>query len=169
MSVVCFQVGGAQSSNIIMATQYDRHSADFKEHVLLEYHANTRGSGYAALAKRFRLADPKIIRYWMKKYDGTTESLEKKTKPNRKRKLTEEESEKHVHQFVIKRNRAHKHVDYDDVQEEVKKRTGKEVAVRTLRRYGYEDYGITEKQTTRKLVSECIFFFTSPTLRPRQI
>ncbi len=48
---------------------------------------------------------------------GTTlcESLEKDTKPNRKRKLGEEESDAHVNGVVWKRNRQEKVVHCDDV------------------------------------------------------
>lgn len=137
-----------------MAATYDHHTPEFKQRVLAHYEPGVRGSGFAALAKRFDLSCPRLVRDWWNKYDGTKRSLAKATTPNRKRKLTAEESEKHIKKFVIKKNKAGESVDYGAVQREVKRGTGKDVHVRTLRRYGQEDHGLSFKKTTRKLHAE---------------
>jgi transposase-like protein len=134
----------------------DHHSSDFKQYVYKQYRAGDRSAGPTALARDFDLSDPSLVKSWLKKWDGTPQSFENKHPPGRKRKLTEEESKQHVLDFVRKKNRIGDHVDYNDVQKEVKKRTGKDVGISTLKRYGHQHHGITNKQTTRKLITEGI-------------
>jgi transposase-like protein len=137
-----------------MAAGYQRYSPEWKQSVLEECEPGTLHAGFAALARRHHISDRSLVQKWYKRWDGTKESLEKKTRPNRERKLTEEESAEHVLGVVEQCNREGRVAHYDAVQKKVKHATGKDVSLRTLRRYGKRDHRITEKQTTRKLARE---------------
>jgi transposase-like protein len=144
--------------------KYEQYTPEFKQRVLSQYQPGIRGSGIRAVAKQFNIKDHKVIAHWLKKWDGTSESLNKGTHPNRKWKLTEE-NDKYVRDFVLKKNKKHEHVDYKMVSEAVKKGTGKEVSLRTIQRYGQKDYNFSSKQTSRKLTieglhSHFLLFFT---------
>ena len=47
-----------------------------------------------------------------------------------------------------------KGVSYRDVEKHVHKRTRIDVSGRTIRRYGHDDFNITDKRTTRRLTIE---------------
>jgi transposase-like protein len=136
--------------------EYDNFTAEEKHNILSHYIPGQKGSGSVAVAKQFGIKDHSIILYWYKQWDGTPESLEKKTHSNRKRKLTEEESNKYVRDVMVKKHRQRVAVSYPEVVEAVKRGTGKEVQLRTIQRYGHDDYGFTSKQTSRKLEEEGI-------------
>jgi transposase len=139
--------------------KYEQHTPEFKRKVVAEYQPGIRGRGAMALAKRFRIKHHSIIQKWVKESNSGNDSLEKKTHSNRKRKLSEKEIDQYVKQVVVKKNKERRHVDYKMVQEAVKRGTGKEIAMRTLRRYGRDVGGITGKQTSRKLDVEGICLF----------
>lgn len=137
-----------------MAAAYDHHSVDFKLNVLSYYQEGVRGHGAKALATRFDIKSPRSVRQWAVAYDGTRASLEKKTHPNRKRKLSVEESTEHIRDFVVAANRAGRPVSYPEVRRNVIRRTGINVSASTVRRYGYKDHGLTSKRSSRHLQSE---------------
>jgi transposase-like protein len=139
--------------------QYDNFTAAEKHDILSHYIPGQKGSGLIAVAKQFGIKDHSTVRYWYKQWDGTPESLEKKTHSNRKRKLTEEESDKYVRDVIRKKNRQREAVSYPEVVGAVERGTGKRVQLRTIQRYGHDDYGFTSKQTSRKLEEEGIITY----------
>lgn len=145
-----------------MPGQYNQYTAWFKQHVLQCYQPGVRGHGAAAVAHKFELPSHSLVLRWAAKAREPGGSLEHKPGAGRKRKLSHDEAEEHVKDFIVDRNREGKAVSYDDVARELHKRGRVDVSVRTLRRYGRKDFNITDKLTTRKLAIEGRNSFFSP-------
>jgi transposase len=145
-----------------MAGSYEHYDPSFKQRVLEWYEEQDPKPSWRAVAEHWRVKSENSVRQWYADWDGTVESLARKHGGGRKRKLTEEESKAHIKDFVIEKNREGKAVCYADAQKRVKEETGKDVSVRTVRRYGLKDHGLTYKWTTRKLKIEGSSAFLTP-------
>jgi transposase len=132
-----------------------KYNAAFKHRVLKHYKANTRGSGFAALALRFDVkGGRRVVRGWWTRWDGTLASLERSRGSGRKPLLTENEKKKHILKFVENANKKGTVVDYPEVVKNIKKETGKDVSVRTARRIGKTELALRYKNTKRALISQ---------------
>jgi transposase len=137
--------------------KYSTVSLDKKQQILEEYQPGVRGKGFLALAKRHSIeSGPKTIRNWYQKWDGTKESLEKESGGDRRSILSDKEKKTHILGFIAKRAKKDP-ADYREVQENVESKTGKQMAIKSIRRIGKE-LGVTSKKTKRKTPIEGKFF-----------
>lgn len=137
--------------------KYSKVSVDKKQQILEEYEPGVRGKGFRALAKRHSIESGyQTISKWYKKWDGTKESLEKESGGDRRSILSEKEKKTHILGFIAKRAKKDP-ADYREVQENVESRTGKKMAIKSVRRIGKE-LGVSSKKTKRKTPAEGKFF-----------
>jgi transposase-like protein len=157
----CFPPAFQQSAVSIMAAEYRRYDAEFKRSVLSEYLPGVKGAGFAALAKRFHVkGGAMLVRSWWIA-QKRNESLTKRTRPHRAGKLSPAEIGAYIREFVTAKNQSKVAVDYGDVQAHVKKKTGKDISLRTIQRLGRQKANLTWKQTSRSLISEGQFTLLS--------
>ncbi|UJR18616.1 hypothetical protein I4U23_005524 [Adineta vaga] len=115
--------------------------------VLEEYLPGIFGSGFKALAKRFKITGGhKLIMKWYQQWDGTIDSLKPKPKGHRARTMTEQEVNDYIVEFVKSKNNEHVHINYKMVQAHIESALKRHVPIRTVRRYGKE-HGIKWKKT----------------------
>lgn len=114
------------------------YDAAYKQSVLEEYKRGTKGHGFKALAKRFKVAGgPRVIARWFDKWDGTAESLMPMPKGSRSAVLTSGEVKEHITGFVSQQQAQGETVDWFDVQHNVEEQTGRDISINTLRSYGH--------------------------------
>jgi transposase len=142
--------------------KYEEVSIDKKQQILQEYQPGVRGKGFKSLAKRYRIeSGHKTIRKWYQKWDGTKESLKKESGGDRRSILSEKEKKTLIVGFINKRAKKDA-ANYREVHENIESKTGKKIAVKSVRRLGKE-LGSTSKKTKRKTPNEgktcCYFYF----------
>ena len=136
--------------------QFDAH---VKHHILLEYAPRSRGRDFAALAARHAVPGGKrTVQRWHQQWDGTPQSLQRRAVSGRPCALTAAQVSRLVRAPILAANRAHRPVHYTTLLPRVRQRTGTQVSIQTLRRYGKEQLGIKQKHTTKRTAdeSECI-------------
>ena len=76
---------------------------------------------------------------WQQRWDGTARSLQRKAVKGRPRVLSRTQVSRHVRAPILAANRAHRSVRYTKLLSSVRQKTGTEVSIQTLRRYGKEE------------------------------
>jgi transposase len=130
-----------------------------KHTILLHYQVGVRGAGFDALARRFAVrGGGETIRYWYSKWDGTSQSLKDEKRTGRPRVLSSREVQQHVHAPILRANRSHRTIHYTKLLPSVQEKTGKNVSLSTLRRYGKEELGAKQKRGKKRTAdeSECM-------------
>ena len=92
-----------------------------------------RGHGFEALAKKYNIEGgrgKKLISSWYSKWDGTESSVKKQSGGDRRSILTQKEKKQHIRGFVDKSKK--EAVQYSEVKDNVEKKTGKTIALRTV-------------------------------------
>ena len=127
-----------------------RYTAAFKHAFFLEYKPKIRGSGFKALAKRFKIpgGHTKISR-WYAKWNKTQESLETTKGGDTRSILTTKEKKKQIFDFIRKRNKAGQQVDYKKVTAHVRKATGKNISYSAIKAIGQQEFNIKWKRAKR--------------------
>lgn len=127
-----------------------------KHTILSHYRAGERGCGFAALARRFAVqGGARVISRWHERWDGTPQSLQHKKGAGRPRALSKREVQQHVHTPILRANRAHKAVHYSALLPPLQQKTGKELTLRTLQRYGKEEVGARQRRGKKRTADEC--------------
>jgi transposase len=130
-------------------------SADAKYHILLEYRPRSPTHSFAALAARHNVKGGKQTLYrWHRQWDGTARSLQRKEVSGRPRILSRAQVSRHVRAPILAANRAHRTVHYTNLLPSVLRRTGKQLTLRTLQRYGKEELGARQKHTRKRTTDE---------------
>ena len=131
-------------------------SADTKHHILLEYAAGDAARSFDALAERHSVKGGRdVVRRWHQKWNGTPASLQRKAGSGKKRILSSAQVSRHVRVPLLAANRAHRSVHYTQLLPTVRQKTGKQLSIQTLRRYGKEQLGAKEKHTKKRTAQEC--------------
>lgn len=68
--------------------------------------------------------------------------------------LSSAQVSRHVRAPILAANRAHRAVHYTDLLESVKEKTGKEISVQTLRRYGKEECAAKQRHSKKRSADE---------------
>jgi transposase len=131
------------------------YTPQHKHTILSHYRAGSRDTSFRALARRFAVqgGDAVILR-WYQRWDGTPQSLEHKKGAVRPRVLSKREVQQHVRAPILRANRAHKAVHYPTLLPAVQQKTGKELSLRTLRRYGKEELGVKQRRGKKRTADE---------------
>lgn len=130
-------------------------SAEHKNAILLEYIPRSSTHSFAALAHRHAVRGGEwVVRSWYRRWDGTPASLEMQPRSGRPRILSKAEVSRHVRAPILAANRVHRAVHYTTLLHTVKAKTGKELSLRTLRRYGKDQLGARHKRTKKRTADE---------------
>lgn len=130
-------------------------SADTKHHILLEYAAGDSTRSFAQLALRHAVkGGARVVRRWHRRWNGTPASLQHKKGAGRPRILSKVQVSRHVRQPLLAANRAQRSVHYTQLLPTVRQKTGKQLSIQTLRRYGKQELGAKEKHTRKRTAEE---------------
>lgn len=117
-------------------------SATTKHHILLEYSPRSPTRTLSALAARHGIrGGDRTLRRWLRRWDGTPQSLEHKAVSGRPHVLNSRQVQQYVRAPLLRANRAYRAVHYPQLLESVRLATGKNVSLRTLQRCGKEEQG----------------------------
>lgn len=131
-------------------------SAEAKHHILLEYTPHSPTHGFPALAARHAVAGgARTVQRWLERWDGTPASLEEQPRTGRPRVLNKAEVSRQVRAPILAANRAHRAIHYTDLLPEVRQKTGKELSLRSLQRYGKEELGAKQRRGKKRTADEC--------------
>ena len=95
------------------------------------------------------------LRKWVKKWDGTVQSLQRKEVAGRPRALSRAEISRHIRAPILAANRSNRAIHYPSIHQAVQRKTGKRVSIQTVRRYGKQEAGVKQKRTRKRTASEC--------------
>jgi transposase-like protein len=139
-----------------MERQRRYYTAEEKHRILLEYHSNVRGRGFASLAKRFGIQGGKAVIYrWYQQWRQDISSLQTRKRSGRRRVLTPAEVTAYITTPLKRKNRKSTAIHYTDIHTSIKQRTGKEVSIQSVRRYGHRDLKAKEKKCQKRTSREC--------------
>lgn len=130
-------------------------SAEAKHHILLEYAPRDTTRSFVALSRRHAIkGGADVVRHWHDRWDGTPASLKRKAGTGAERILSRAEVSRHIRAPILAANRAHRAISYPDLLPEVQRKTGKQLSLPTLRRYGKEALGVKSKHTKKRTADE---------------
>jgi hypothetical protein len=127
-----------------------------KHRILTQYQPHCRGKGFKALAQQHGIqGGGRTIKYWYDRWDGTVASLERQPAgAGRPRILSSEEIKQHIGAQVKKKNRLPEPAHYTQLIYSVKEKTGKQVSLRTIQRYGKEEESIRDNRAIKRTREE---------------
>jgi transposase len=132
------------------------YSTDYKLRVVRYYIDRLPDISYSAVAKLFGIPGGKgTVQRWHHQYDGSTSSLESKSRSGRPPLLTATLINKYIRDPITQANREPRPITYNQVHSRIKSRTKKNVSLRTVQRYGHERVGIKMKKTIIRTPKEC--------------
>jgi hypothetical protein len=130
-------------------------SPELQHSILLEYTPRTATHSFAALAARHAVpGGERVVRRWHQRWDGSPASLERKAGAGRPRTLSMREVQQHVRAPILRANRAHRAIHYTQLLPGVRQKTGKELSLRTLQRYGKEELGAKQRRGKKRTAEE---------------
>jgi len=94
------------------------------------------------------------LKKWMKKWDGTAQSLQRREVSGRPRALSIAQATRHLKPRILAVNRRGQAVHYTTLLPAVTAASGKKVSLRTLQRYGKEDLSIKQRRSKKRPASE---------------
>lgn len=127
---------------LLSSPRMKQYSSELKHYVLTQHASNPSVHSFSSLAASLGGGVyPSTISRWHSHWDGTQLSLERREGSGRPRLLSRRETNNLIRLPIMNANRSHHAVHYTDLLHTLRKKTGKKVAIRTLRRYGKKDYG----------------------------
>lgn len=130
-------------------------SAEAKHHILLEYSPHSATHGFSALAARHGVrGGARTLQRWHQRWNRTPDSLKEGERAGRPRTLSRAAVSRHVRAPVLAANRGHRAVQYTDLLPAVRRKTGTQVSIQTLRRYGKKELGAKQKHTKKRTADE---------------
>jgi hypothetical protein len=156
---LCAQVAILSSTALLSASVLNEEmpqlSAETKHHILLEYSPYSRSHSFAALAAKHRVEGGwRTVQRWHAQWNGSPASLQHRKGAGRPRLLSRAEISRHIRAPLLASNRSHKPVHYTELLPKVQQKTGKELAIRTLRLYGAEVLKAKQKHTIKRTAQE---------------
>ena len=128
---------------------------ELKQHILQQHASNPRECNFAELARRYAVAGGrKVVRDWWLAWDGSAASLHRKEGSGRERALTAAQVSRHVRAPILAANRAHRAISYTELLPAVRQKTGTEVSLRSLQRYGKEELGAKQRRSKKRTAAE---------------
>jgi hypothetical protein len=91
---------------------------------------------------------------WRQRWDGSAQSLERHEGTGATSILTPSEVSRHVRAPILAANRAHRAVSYTKLLPEVRRKTGKSISTRTIRRIGKEQLEVKANHTHKRTRQE---------------
>jgi hypothetical protein len=140
---------------LVLHEEMPQLSAGAKHHILLEYSPYDRNHSFAALARRHNInGGGAVVRCWHSQWNGTVFSLRRKLGSGRPRILSRAQVQQHVAKPILAANRAHRAISYTQLLPQVRDRTGTNIALRTLQRYGKKEVRARWQHTIKRVMAE---------------
>jgi transposase len=139
-------------------------SAQQKHDILIHCESRPQGVSEVAIAALHGATVSRAtIWNWRQRWNHTPQSLEHAAVAGRPSTLTPLEISRHVRTPILAANRTHHAVSYTKLLPQVKRKTGKELSLRTLQRTGKEKLGVEAKHTKKRTADEskCIHIHES--------
>jgi len=133
-----------------------KHITAQQKHDILIHVRDRRGNEQPEeIAARHGVAAGRSTVYsWLQQWDGTPRSLERKAGSGKQRTLSAAEVQRHVRAPILAANRAARAVRYSSLLASVRQKTGKQVSIQTLRRYGHKELGAKQKRGKKRTADE---------------
>lgn len=133
-----------------------KHIAAQQKHDILVHIRDRRGSEQPeeVAARHGVTASRRTVYSWLQQWDGTPRSLERKAGSGKARILSAAEVQRHVRAPILAANRAARPVHYPSLLSSVRQKTGKQVSIQTLRRYGRQELGAKQKRGKKRTADE---------------
>jgi hypothetical protein len=98
------------------------------------------------------------VQRWHSRWNRTPASLKRKAGSGKASILSRADISRHIRAPILAANRAHRAVSYTKLLPAVQQKTGKQISIQTLRRYGKEECGAKQKHTKKRTAdeSECM-------------
>jgi transposase len=126
-----------------------------KHDILTLYSSDNSKYSMESLAHQYEIKDGKqTIWRWYHQWNGTPESLERKSGSGRPTILTSKEVKDNIQLPIRNKNRSSQPIHYPDLLPSITKKTGKKISVETIRRIGREQLGIKQKRTNKRTAVE---------------
>ena len=127
-----------------------------KHSILLEYTPYSPTHSFSALAARHGVVGGwHTISRWHSRWNRTVASLQPMKKTGRPRALTAAEVRRHIRAPIQKANRSYTAIHYSQLQPQVQQKTGKQVSLRTIQRYGKEELNAKQIRGKKRTANEC--------------
>jgi len=141
--------------HISLTNEMKQLSSETKHAILIEYQPRTTTHSFTALAARHSISGGrKTISKWYQQWDGSAASLEHKKGAGRPRALSAIEVSRYIRAPVLGANRSHRAIHYPEVQQTIREKTGKQLALRTVQQYGEKELQIKDKHSKKRTAQE---------------
>lgn len=132
-----------------------KFTAEQKQLILSQYSAHDHSRSYRSLAHQYGISkDGRTVRRWMKRWDGTIESLKQRKGAGRPRILTPLQAHNHITQPVTAANRRHQPIHYRSIHTRLQHSLNKSMSLRSVQRYGRSMCKIKDKTVIPRESSE---------------
>lgn len=136
-------------------------TAQQKHDILVHIRDRRGGEQPEEIAARHGVAAGRSTVYsWLQQWDGTPRSLERKAGSGKPRILSAAEVYRHVRAPLLAANRTARPVHYSTLLSSVCQKTGKQVSIQTLRRYGEQELGAKHKRGKKRTAGEREYIHT---------
>ena len=126
-----------------------------KHDILTIYSSNNNTHSFESLAHQYNIKGGKnVVWRWYREWDGTPQSLERKVGSGRPTILTPLQVNDHIRMPIRNKNRSYKPIHYPQLHSSIQQKTGKEVSLRTIQRYGKEKLDVKQKRTKKRTAQE---------------
>lgn len=128
---------------------------EVKHHLLLEYSSHDTTQSFSSLAARHGIKGGKrTVQRWYQQWDGTVESLKRKEGSGKHHLLSRVQVSRHIRAPILAANRSHRSIHYTDLLPQVQQKTGIDISIQTLRRYGKEELGVKQRRSKKRTADE---------------
>jgi len=146
-----------------LATAIMKHfCAELKQHILTQYASQPSSHSFSSLAATIEGGiSPSTVRNWYHQWDGTQQSLVHKKGAGRPRLLNKAQVNSYIRTPIRNKNRSHHAASYTQLLPSVQQKTGVDVSLRSLRRYGKRDLHVKMIHTKKRTADESKLLYAS--------
>lgn len=146
----------ATRSSLVRHNNMKQPTAQQKHDILLHCESRREGESDVDVAARHGVVvSRRTIWNWRSRWDRTPQSLERHEGSGATPILTPAEISRHIRAPILAANRAHRAVSYTKLLPEVRRKTGKAIALRTLQQIGKEQLDAAGAHTRKRTADEC--------------
>jgi len=126
-----------------------------KHHILLQLPSHPHASDFQQLAELHGIRGGRVVVWrWWRRWKQNRQPLQRKAGTGKAPLLTPSEVSRYIRAPILAANRSHRAIHYPTIHKSLQCKTGKEVSLRTVRRYGKEQLRVKQKRTTKRTTDE---------------